>query len=114
MITQSAYPKKLLERVEFENCKAVATPMTTFYPFLFSFIYAGYVYTFINATSAYTVHYTCTQKTRKLFLYLRLKNIKNKNNKKLSYRRGTARCVWSVETLPIATQQCRNYLYNKS
>ena len=26
--------------------------------------------------------------------------------KKLSYRRGTARCVVSVEILPIATQQC--------
>jgi len=27
-------------------------------------------------------------------------------NKKLSYRQGTARCVVSVEILPIATQQC--------
>jgi len=35
-------------------------------------------------------------------------------NKKLSYRRGTARCVVSVEILPIATQPCRNYLYDKS
>jgi len=35
-------------------------------------------------------------------------------NKKLSYRRGTARCVVSVEILPTATQQCRNYLYDKS
>ena len=34
--------------------------------------------------------------------------------KKLSYRRGTARCVVSVEILPIAMQQCRNYLYDKS
>ena len=34
-----------------------------------------------------------------------------KANKKLSYRRGTARCVVSIEILPIATQQCRNYLY---
>ena len=34
--------------------------------------------------------------------------------KKLSYRRGTARCVVSVEILPVATQQCRNYLYDKS
>ena len=34
--------------------------------------------------------------------------------KKLSYRRGTARCVVSVEILPIATQHCRNYLYDKS
>jgi len=36
------------------------------------------------------------------------------NNKKLNYRRGTARCVVSIEILPIATQQCRNYLYDKS
>ena len=35
-------------------------------------------------------------------------------HKKLSYRRGTARCVVSVEILPIATQQHRNYLYDKS
>ena len=34
--------------------------------------------------------------------------------KKLSYRRGTARCVVSIEILPIATQQCKNYLYDKS
>jgi len=36
------------------------------------------------------------------------------NYKKLSYRRGTARCVVSIEILPIATRQCRNYLYDKS
>jgi len=36
------------------------------------------------------------------------------SNKKLSYRRGTARCVVSVEILPIVTQQCKNYLYDKS
>jgi len=35
-------------------------------------------------------------------------------DKKLSYRRETARCVVSIEILPIATQQCRNYLYDKS
>jgi len=35
-------------------------------------------------------------------------------NKKLSYRRGTAQCVVTVEILPIATQQCRNYFYDKS
>ena len=35
-------------------------------------------------------------------------------NKKLSYRRVTARCVLSVVILPITTQQCRNYLYDKS
>jgi len=39
---------------------------------------------------------------------------KNNNNKKLSYRRGTVRCVVSVEILPIAMQQCRNYFYDKS
>jgi len=35
-------------------------------------------------------------------------------DKKLSYRRGTARCVVSIEILLIAAQQCRNYLYDKS
>ena len=35
-------------------------------------------------------------------------------NKKLSYRRVTARCVLSVVILPITTQQCRNYLNDKS
>ena len=35
-------------------------------------------------------------------------------NKKLCYRRVTARCVLSVVILPITTQQCRNYLYDKS
>jgi len=35
-------------------------------------------------------------------------------DKKPSYRRWTARCLVSVEILPIATQQCRNYLYYKS
>jgi len=34
--------------------------------------------------------------------------------KKLSYRRGTARCVVAIKILPVATQQCRNYLYDKS
>ena len=34
--------------------------------------------------------------------------------KKLSYRRVTARCVLSVVILPITTQVCRNYLYDKS
>ena len=38
----------------------------------------------------------------------------SEKDKKLSYRRGTARCVVSIEILPIATQQCRNYLYDKS
>ena len=31
-------------------------------------------------------------------------------DKKLSYRRGTARYVVSVEMLPVATQQRKNYL----
>ena len=35
-------------------------------------------------------------------------------DKKLSYRRGIARCVVSVEILATATQQCRYYLYDKS
>jgi len=40
--------------------------------------------------------------------------VRASDNKKLSYRRGTAWCVVSVEILPITTQQCRNYLYYKS
>ena len=35
-------------------------------------------------------------------------------DKQLSYRRRTTRCIVSIEILPIATQQCRNYLYDKS
>jgi len=35
-------------------------------------------------------------------------------HEKLSYRRGTARCVVSVEIVSVAVQQCRNYLYDKS
>jgi len=35
-------------------------------------------------------------------------------HKKLSYRRVTARCVLSVVILSVTTQQCRNYLYDKS
>ena len=34
--------------------------------------------------------------------------------KKLTYRRRITRCIVLVEILPIATQQCRNYLYDKS
>jgi len=34
--------------------------------------------------------------------------------KKLSYRQGTVWCIMSVEILPTAMQQCRNYLYDKS
>ena len=53
-----------------------------------------------------------------LVLSARVKNSFNFNldslNKKLRYRRGTAQCVVSIEILPIATQQCRNYLYDKS
>ena len=37
-----------------------------------------------------------------------------KVNKKLSYRRVTARCVLSVVIFPIAMQQYRNYLYDES
>ena len=35
-------------------------------------------------------------------------------NKELRYRRGTAQSVMSIQILPIAMQQCRNYLYDKS
>jgi len=44
-----------------------------------------------------------------------LNDLIRKHDKKLSYRRGTARCVVvvPVEILPTATQQCRNYLHDK-
>jgi len=45
---------------------------------------------------------------------IRMTEDRDKWNKKLSYRRGTGRCVVSIEILPITTQQCRNYLYDKS
>ena len=77
------------------------------------------------------MHYTRSVWSRCTDIYLQLAESKNKKNvtfllqvnikqyiiitenKKLSYRRGTARCVVSVKILPIATQQCRNYLYDK-
>jgi len=37
-----------------------------------------------------------------------------RHNKKLCYRRPTARRDVSVEILPTAAQQCRNNLYDKS
>ena len=43
-----------------------------------------------------------------------IENNDHEADKKLSYRRGTAPCAVSVEILPIAMQQCRNYLYDKS
>ena len=46
--------------------------------------------------------------------YHRLTALPKERTKKLSNRRWTARCVVSVEILSIATQQCRNYLYDKS
>ena len=36
------------------------------------------------------------------------------SRKELPVVNSAARCVVSVEILPIATQQCRNYLYDKS
>jgi len=38
------------------------------------------------------------------------KGMRVSTNKKLRYRRVTARCVLSVVILPITMQQCRNYL----
>jgi len=39
---------------------------------------------------------------------------KNEEEAQLSPRDRAMRRVVSVEILPIATQQCRNYLYDKS
>ena len=53
----------------------------------------------------------CIWQTRKLHHVTATKSF---TIKKFSCRRGTTRCVESVEILPIATHQCRNYLYHKS
>ena len=60
--------------------------------------------------------WVCDSKRQQVTTLMARASCKQHNtiNKKLSYRRGTARCVVSIEILPIATQQCRNYLYNKS
>jgi len=63
---------------------------------------------------AYTHTYTHTHPFNGSFSRTTRVSRYQKGNKKLSYRRGTARCVVSIEILPIATQQCRNYLYDKS
>ena len=66
----------------------------------------------IPATSKLS-HFRLTTNLLSLRLQSKYTN-RRKEYKKLSYRRGTARCVVSVEILPITTQQCRNYLYDKS
>ena len=54
-----------------------------------------------------------TKQNQKSFLPVILLHL-SCHNKKLSYRRGTARCIVSIEILPIATQKGRNYLYDNS
>jgi len=44
----------------------------------------------------------------------KITHLSTKCNKKLRYRRVTARCVLLVVILPVTTQQCRNYLYDNS
>jgi len=46
---------------------------------------------------------TCNQKLARASLICRTEP---RSNKELSYRRGTARCVVSVEILTFATHQC--------
>ena len=60
-----------------------------------------------------TVQYNTTQCLAYFAQNAARRSVTNKN-KKLSYRRGTARCVVSIKILPIAKQQCRNYLCDKS
>jgi len=62
----------------------------------------------LDAAATYrVVHLDVAEETRRH----RLRAI---GDEKLSYRAGTARCVVSVEILPTATQQCRNYFtYDK-
>jgi len=53
------------------------------------------------------------QSTEGKQITIKIKKLEIAENKKLSYRRGTARYVVSVEILTTATQQCKNYLYDK-
>jgi len=70
-----------------------------------------YIFIFIHQAGSNMNNYN----NRKLCsLLYRMRRTLIKHYKKLSYRRETARCVVSIEILPIATQQCRNYLYDKS
>ena len=67
----------------------------------------------LSATYIQWPHYY--NNTNKMALFQNnLCKLATKRYKKLSYRRGTARCAVSVKILPTATQQCRNYLYDKS
>jgi len=90
------------------NCHAVLHARRVFHFILLKTIHS-------QQSKAVTIHtklHSMATKQQQLPIGHRLR--KNNVYKKLSYRRGTARCVVSVEILPIATQQCRNYLYDKS
>jgi len=70
----------------------------------------------VDDTSSISLCGVCCYSVCLAFLWSRnlLNYCTTVGNKKLSYRRGTARRFVSVEILPIATQQYRNYLYDKS
>ena len=68
----------------------------------------------LNCCAVASAQRSTWTKTRQLAEKHREETTTTIDDKKLGYRRGTARCVVSVEILPIATQQCRNYLYDKS
>jgi len=61
----------------------------------------------------YTAILSPTQDEHAIAMFSVYTNWTASNYKKLRYRRVTARCVLSVVILPITTQQCRNYLYDK-
>jgi len=59
-----------------------------------------------GTSSGCSQHYSRYDTTRDAILRaLESRHESAKSNKKLSYRRGTARCVVSLEILPVATQQ---------
>jgi len=67
-----------------------------------------------NSQKWEVVYFTCIERLRDRYIMFIDKGGDYVKNKRLSYRRVTARCVLSVVILPVATQQCRNYLYDKS
>ena len=62
----------------------------------------------------FKVSHRWSSKTSRVTTSYHMLHLNAENNKKLSYRRVNVRCILSVIILPITTQQCRNYLYDKS
>jgi len=88
-----------------DNTVSAAASVTGQYIYRLLLVCGGGLAHKCQPSSRDQAHHTDTSTT----LQLRLTTF----HEKLSYRRGTARCVVSVEIVSVAVQQCRNYLYDK-